>query len=736
MREISKLYKKNHTSIITTFFVYVLLACGMVYLPVGIDLKDTYLGSGEVVFWSNYFWWFDFSTSNFLNPLRDNYIFYPIGLSMTDGIFPMMLFAPLTRFLGATVSYNIYLISTFALAGLGMFLLSRKLSISYLSSVMAGIIFAFFPFHFGAAMGHLHAFSIMWIPFFALAATNFIDRPSLRNTFIAAFTFAITALTSWTVAVMAALYFAIFLLFNYKELFKKSSFFRLIQFVCISTFLMIPGLYPLISEISTGEYTKPVNEFIKYSADLLSFITPSPLHPIWGSYFKNANSNFTGNISENMMFVGFSVLLFAVTGAVVSRKNNHARIMIFVTLFFLVLSLGPVLHIAGSDHFTENNITVKLPGMLEAYLPVLDMIRVPSRYIVMIMFGLSILAAFGMDHIARILSQKFSRLSVLPYAVQILGCALVIFEFMAVLPVQAVIKTPQFYYNIRDSHGASPILDVPIILMGTNNNDFHLDSKLMEYYYGYQKIHQKPIFGGYWSRAANNYERFLHSDPVLRYIYNQKKGIIDYPQVNPLIYLRKAYGVSHVVVHKSFMNNSAFKTITAYFGNEYIEDTSVEGDPLIVYSTEDIQSKSKNAESSPPAINIKLGNGWHRIDYWKDPKGRDIVPVRWMGGYGELIVDSHENKHASLRFTAYRYKKDRSVAVAVTNVIGTQELLTKLIANGPNKLTIPINISKGENVISIKSVNGTDKPCEDPAAPSEDCRDLSIAVQDISISTY
>lgn len=734
MIAISTLFKKNINLTITTLFVYVLLALVMIYFPIAINLSDTFLGKGEVVFWSNYFWWFDFSTNNFINPMRHDFIFYPLGLYMTDGIFPMLFFAPLTRCFGPTVSYNIYVISTFALAGLGTYMLSRKLSVSYLPSVMAGIIFAFFPFHFGSAWGgHLHTFSIMWIPFFAITAINFIDRPSLRNTFIAALTFSITALTSWSTAVMAALYFAILLSFNCRTLTKNNFFLKLIAFVCISIFLMIPGLYPLITEIVTGEYSKPLDDFITNSADLLSFITPSPLHPVWGSYFKNINSQFTGNMSENLMYVGISVLILAVIGAIVSKKNIHARVMIFVTLFFIIISLGPFLHIAGSYHFTENNSTVSLPGMWTAFLPVFNMIRVPSRYIIMVMFGLSILAAFGINHISKILSQKFHRFPSLPYAVQTLGCVLVLFEFMTMLPVQAAVKIPDFYYKIGKTKGHSPILTVPINLMGANGRDYNLDGKLMINYYEYQKIHQKPMFGGYWSRVADKYENFLHADPVLRYVYNQKKDIIDYAPINPLIHLKKSYGVSHVVLHKSFMSDSEINAMIAYFGSKYTEDISVEGNHLIVYSTNDATFSSNDLRRSPLSNNITLGSGWHRIDYWKKQNGEPL-PTRWMGDAGELIFHSREDQNVSLLFTAYNHKKDQKVAITVTNTNGTQELLTTVITGGSSTLTIPIHLPKGKNVISLKSLDGTYRPCEDPTANSRDCRDLSIAVQNVVIT--
>ena len=716
------LYKNNFILTLSTFCIYLLLACGMVYLPTAINLSSSYLGQGEVVFWGNYFWWFEFSIHNFINPLHNNFIFFPLGLYMTDGILPMLTFVPLSRLLGATASYNIYLLSTFALSGLSMFMLARKLSISYLPSLLSGIIFAFFPFHFGAAIGHLHTFSIMWIPFFVMTSLDFIDRPSARTAFMAALVFSFTALTSWTVAVMTALYFAIVLCFNWKS-FKFDFCVKLLSLVCMSLLFMAPGIYPLISEIVTGEYTKPLEDFITYSGDLLSFVTPSPLHPIWGTHFQSTHSKFSGNISENLMFVGFTVLLLAAIGTVISRKTILGRSTIFITLFFFILSLGPVLHIGGNFNFTQSHFTVMLPGQLTMHLPIFNMIRVPSRYFIMVMLGLSILAAFGMDYISKALSQKFTNIPSLTYLMQICACILVLVEFMSTLPVHAAVKVPTFYQKLRKTSGHSPILTVPITVMGGNGRDFTSDAVLMMHYYEYQKIHQKPIFGGYWSRVANKYEKFLLADPILSYVYSQGKDIITYPQINPLVYLKQTYGTSHVVLHKSFMTDTQISLMVDYFGNGYYEDNSTKGNPLIIYST----------FGATPSNGMKLGNGWHDIDYWKNEKGENLLPTRWMGDYGELIFNSVKSQTASLQFTAIKYAKDRVLAISLKNVHGPQEVFTTVVSDSSQTVTIPVNLSEGENIITLKSLGGSNKPCEDQTTKSNDCRDLSIAVQNIAI---
>ena len=348
------------------------------------------------------------------------------------------------------------------------------------------------------------------------------------------------------------------------------------------------------------------------------------------------------------------------------------------------------------------------------------------------MFGLSILAAFGMDHISRLLSYRFSQLPFLPYTVQILGCMLVLFEFMAVLPAQAVVKTPLFYTSIRDSLDSSPILEVPINLLGGSNRDSSLDAKLMEHYYEHQKIHQKPIFGGYWSRVAEKYENFLRADPVLHYVYDHKTDIFGYRPTSPLVHLKKTYGVNHVILHKSFMSNSDVKLMTGYFGDQYIEDNSVKDNNLIIYSTNITTPTPIDLQDSNTYAYITLGNGWHELELWKNKDGEDI-PSRWMSDHGELIIHSKKAHNASLKYTAYKYKKDRIIDISITNSKGTQKLNSTIITDGFHIYTTPVNLSKGKNIISLTSLNGADKPCDDTTATSNDNRALSIGLQNVVI---
>jgi hypothetical protein len=546
-------------------------------MPVHPDIFKMYLGSGEVVMWSNYFWWFDYAVTYLhVNPLSDPYLYYPMGMDFIEGgLLPMFLFIPLTHIMGSVASYNIYVLSTFVLSGLGMFLLVDYLITDKKIAFIAGLIFAFCPFHFAAAMGgHLHTFSIMLLPFFALYVHKMFDSPSIRNVIFCSIFFSGTALSSWTIGVMASLFFAIYLILNFQIIKKNNNLSNLSLFVITSSILISPGLYYIVKNIIDNKFLSfPIDNFIAYSADLLGFIIPSPMHPIFNSFVLPIYSHFTGNFSENIVFAGYTVLVLSFVGLLYCRSAKKIQPYIVTLIVSFLFALGPLLQINGQKF--QN---FYLPGILTVFTPVLNMIRVPSRYDILVMFCFSVIAAYGIHYLFEKYQLKKSH--------QIVSCLLVafliLFEFSAVIPNQAVVTTPSFYYTISADDENYTIMDIP-----AQQSSFMLSGMQsgggMRYYDEYQKIHHKKAIGGYSTKIYPLYEQnIVQKDPVLLYLYYLDTSK-QHAEVDPLEHLHQKFGIRYLIIHPKFMDNNDLNKLSTYLGNTYTLDNSVEQDPLIIY---------------------------------------------------------------------------------------------------------------------------------------------------------
>ncbi|MDI6720689.1 hypothetical protein [Methanoculleus sp.] len=693
------------------FGLYCTLTYIMVYLPVSIDLNKTYLGHSEVVFWSNYFWWFDYALTNSLNPLHHSFIFYPLGLDMVDSIFPQLLFVPVTHFFGSVVSYNLYVLSTFVLAGYGMFLLANYLLKEPHAAFIAGIIFAFFPFHFGASCGHLHTFSVQWIPFFVLFFHKMYEDPRNLNILLASLFFAINALTSWTIAVMLAIFCLLYVGYRIKDTVSKEFLLKFSAFSLISLALIAPGLYLILKNILTNKYMiQSLGSFITYSADILGFVVPSPFHPVFGSFSNQIYSNFTGNYSENIVFIGYTVILLAIIGTRSLIKSKSGRFILICSGVFLVLSLGPVLHIFGIWQFTDYNLTIMLPGIITKYIPFLNMIRVPSRYDIVVMFCFALMAAYGFKRLVKAIPAG----KVNKYTLCAVISAILIFEFVAVLPVQDVKVTPEFYYNISHDDSA-PIMEIPLIRSPLDKSK----GNTMISYYEYQKTHQRPFLGGYFNRLNPVYAEYMDTDPVLKYLYFGEEEIIQPSMTDKLAYLRCNYNVSYVILHKNYLDKDDLDLLIAYLGDSYTIDASMQNDQLVVYNTDVVSGESIRGCNSK----VLLGGGWHGLENWGG------TPTRWTQDNATLIIESNADQQVELSFNTRSFHRTKTLEIYVNGYLVQQTTVPTSFIH----ISIPIQFHKGKNTIRLHVPEGAERPCDIPELNNKDTRWLSVAVQGITI---
>jgi len=124
-----------------------------------------------------------------LTGLWDSNIFYPHHgtLLYADSLLGLAFLAAPLLALGVPLvpAYNILFLLSFFLAGLSMYCLVFHLAKSRAAAVLAGFIFAFFPYRF-AHISHLELLYMAWMPFCLLFLHKFFERPTYKNLFAAA----------------------------------------------------------------------------------------------------------------------------------------------------------------------------------------------------------------------------------------------------------------------------------------------------------------------------------------------------------------------------------------------------------------------------------------------------------------------------------------------------------------------------------------------------------------------
>ena len=121
------------------------------------------------------------------HPWFTDMLYAPAGVSLlfhTLNLFNGLTTLPIQLAWGLFPAYNSAVLFSFAMSGLGAYLLARTVlgpRSSRLAAFAAGIIFTFSPFHIAHLLGHMQVISMEWVPFFALYLLRAVGSASAHQ---------------------------------------------------------------------------------------------------------------------------------------------------------------------------------------------------------------------------------------------------------------------------------------------------------------------------------------------------------------------------------------------------------------------------------------------------------------------------------------------------------------------------------------------------------------------------
>ena len=664
-------------------------------------------------------WWLKYAVVDLhSNPFYTNLIYHPTGVSLlfhTFNPFNAILSVPLQMIFGLTVSYNIVILFAFVMAGYGAYLLAKYVTRNAAAAFLAGVIFAFSPSHFAhAAGGHLQVLSIEWIPFYVLFFLKTIRESRKINAFLVAFFFLLTTLCDFYYALYLACFSVLYLCYQLwtskGQIVSKELMIRFAILAIAAAVLIAPIALPMLTEL---EYHIPpsVETTVEGSADLLGFVTPSTLHPLLGPLAQNIAGKFTGNTAENTVFLGYTVLLVAMY-SVWRVKEKDIRYWIFVGLFFLVLSLGPVLHILGDTEFTVFKVRVPLPYLI--LYPLFSFTRVPARAIVMVMLSLSIVVAYGLKSSSQWIQNRSEGLAKspllawiwrsrsseigstvarsLPEAKHLSKAAIMSFFFCAIvfeyasfpLPL-GKLAVPKMYYQIAAEEGDFALVELP--------RDYcYAQCQVSEYQY-YQTVHRKKLVGGYIARNPSYALDFLYHTPVIREL--------NFPELPPDILrqdlseaglsLLNYYDVRYIILHRNYMTPEMFHKVDGFIEDVLRLPLDYQGANIRRYRV---------IETNSPVVFLTLGNNWHGVEMW------DGIPTRWMSNNATLFAIAPKPTEAEISFSARSFRTKRMLEIFLNGKL----LDSYQVDEGGRSVSIPVSLLAGENVFTFSIPEGSTQP--------------------------
>ena len=502
-----------------------------------------------------------------------DWMFFPIEINL--GFYTLtplngLLSIPLQSASTLIFSSNVLLFTSFIFGGYGTYLLalnllthsafSQKNSVQIrCAAIVAGIIYAFASSKiFYASLGQFNIASSHWIPFCVLYLlridSSVAPKSRAKNAFFAGLFLVFQAWSELTYASFLLIFIAIY--FVWLQLSPQPIPRRLTllgNFILVGFVFLIglaPFLWAMIPDmLREGDFFASGGGFADiFSADLFGYLVPTKAHPILGEWVESLP--FEKNLAQHI-YIGYVGLGLVLLGAFAKERNGRtifARpsvlqptrvdgdapvaaevgsqdtnplgytkgFWIINMLIFWLLTLGPILRWRGED-LQLFGMPLYGPFSLISQLPFFSGNRYPSRYSVMLMLCVAMLAAMGLAWLLGRLSASSieptlnRRRNWLTTAICTLLALLYLAEHLSVPLAINNSVTPSIYETIRDRPGDFTVLELPT---GWRNGAYVLgkSDELIMMQQWYQSIHGKRRLGGNTSRNPSfKFEYFVNA---------------------------------------------------------------------------------------------------------------------------------------------------------------------------------------------------------------------------------
>lgn len=381
---------------------------------------------------------------------------------------------------GPVLTYNVSLLLGYVLSAWAMYWLAWRWTGHVGASLVAGSLFAFNA-HSLVSMGHIQAIHAYGLPLL-LVGLDGLCQPGERRLWhgvLVGLATALLALTSGYLAIFGIVTGLVVVAVRWRELWH-APWQRLFVAGAVGAVILAAPLLPVMRAYrdvrETHGFARSLDDVAAMSANAAAYLaTPARLHAGW------ARQVYATQTPRDSLFPGVLALMLAIAGLVGTRSGlarTRMAVAVGLVLAGLVLSFGPA---------------TPVYSLFYATVPFASAVRAASRFGVLWLTGLAILAAFGTAAIGR----RWPRAAVATAAVAVLGVNAEafrgpvpyvaaapispIYETLATLPAGVVAEMPFWWRPI----------DVP------RNANYMLGST----------VHWMPLLNGYSGFTPASYRR-------------------------------------------------------------------------------------------------------------------------------------------------------------------------------------------------------------------------------------
>lgn len=344
--------------------------------------------------------WWPFALAHHLNLFISHYIYYPQGFDLawaTSEPVVALAMAPVTWLVSAQLSYNLVALASPVLSAAAAFYLIRVITRQYWPALVGGYIYGFSSYELGQLLGHPNLYVTLLLPLLVLVFWLRVQGRLGRWPFIgltavlAALQFGISIEIFTAFLVFAVLSWAVFYVLAPSEVRRRlwTTMRETATAGAGALVLMLPYLYYLLRYYHTVPHI--LNPPDKFSADLLNFIIPTGVTR-WSSAVWPVAYHFVGgNWSEAGSYLGWPLILMLVIFVAQYWKKFYVKALAVVLVGLAVASLGPVLHIYGTEQH------IKLPWVVGVHLPFVRL-ALPARFALFVSLAAAVMVGLWLSY--------------------------------------------------------------------------------------------------------------------------------------------------------------------------------------------------------------------------------------------------------------------------------------------------------------------------------------------------
>ena len=576
---------------------------------------------------------------------------------------PMSLLFLVFSIFGDAFAYNLMLILSFILSGLGTYLLVHFYTKDKISAFFGAIIFTLAPFRIAHLLaGHPGGFLVSLLPLSVYFLEMGFSKKSFKYGIFSGLCVLSIALLELHLAYYLFLFLGILILFRAFLLCGKENgwwkglvpvlLFMLISLVCV---LLLRGERLATSTIGSGRKWTEIRLFSPGIGDIL----------------KRNNKTI-----EKYIYPGIAPLLLVFIGffsGLIRGKTNYRKLGIKI-LYTVVLIISFVLAL-GSNL----NHIVPLYKFCYEYVPYYNFSRTPGRIMMLGFLSISILAGFGIKSLKEIkwkAGVKYSILSVL-----LLG---ILADYHPMKPVGISLSpdTNKVYETIKENIGERRLLELPI---------WPGDSSWSAIYLYHATETRARIINGYSSTTPSDYV-----DNIFFPLYN-----LDFGEMRESQYeLLKDLNVKYITLHEDafpykvspYPYNFSLRNLA---GSKYLKFVTHDH-PVWLFELLEIPSRDSPDSFHQSSI---LG-AIYEVERLPRRTGSRVEDFD-ASGESAVFGDANQDSEGHLFFGPYRtFPSGRYNVVFRLKVSDTT---TKA-----NVLKIDISTDKGRTILAEEILCGTD----------------------------